>query len=204
MVDMTIDPGKINSLEDIKKLFKHFKSFKDFVSEFKNEFPIEIVPVVKYIVLLYSEDSFLNQTPPLSLAERRRSAAKIAKLPQVEGQYTAMVKDAVFDLGNSFIFKFIFEYLIRERSHLWQDIITLETQMLENQMLRMRPLDEDKGKDELRAFKDKDAMSEMYKKWRRQLSDLYDEFYGKNEKLRAIHKINRANMATIENYATLV
>jgi hypothetical protein len=203
MEDMAIDPSLIKTPEDVEEKFGHYKSFEKYQHALNELGKMDIVAITKYVVLLYSQDTILNQNPPLSFAERQRSAGTLAKLAQVGGKFTKGIQQFIFEMENRYIFSFIFEYLTRDKKHLWMDIIVLETQMMENQRLRMRPVSEDKGKDELTAFQSKDKLMEMYKGWRKQLGEYYDEFYGDNQKIRAIHKMNRANMAIIENYATL-
>ena len=203
MGDMATDPSKIASKEDVRERFGYLKSYEDFENHMtgmsKSVKEYNIVAVVKYIVLLYSEDTFLNQNPPLTIEERQRSAVRIANLPMKESKVIPIVSTQLLDLGDEYIFKFIFEFLIREKKHLWQEIISLETNMLENQKLRLRPV----GEDDLTAFGKKDALMKMYKGWRKQLHEYYDEFYGQNQQVRAIHKMNRESMAIIENFATL-
>lgn len=200
---MATDPSEITSKEDVRDLFGYFKSYEDFenhlVGMAKSVKSFNVVSVVKYIVLLYSEDTFLNQNPPLTLEERQRSAVRLSGLPMNDSKVITIVATQVVDLGDESIFKFIFEYLIREKKHLWQEIISLETNMLENQKLRLKPV----GDDDMAAFTKKDGLMKMYKGWRKQLHEYYDEFYGQNKNVRAIHKMNRESMAVIENYATL-
>lgn len=203
MGDMATDPSEINSKEDVRELFGYLKSYEDFENHMegmtKSVKSFNVVSVVKYIVLLYSEDSFLNQNPPLTLEERQRSAVRISGLPMNDSKVITIVETQVVDLGDESIFKFIFEYLVREKKHLWQEIVSLETNMLENQKLRMKPVSDDSMSD----FVKKDPLIKMYKVWRKQLHEYYDEFYGQNVNVRAIHKMNRESMAVIENYATL-
>lgn len=201
---MTTDPSKIVSVGDVEDLFGYMASYEDFEKAIsvthKSIKEWKIVSVVSYIVLIYSEDSFLNQNPPLTLEERQLVAAKISKLPtKKNGDFIPLVKTNLFDLKEEHIFKFIFEYLIREKKHLWQEIISLESNMLENQKLRLIPVENN----DLGLMQKKDGLIRIYKGWRKQLAEYYDEFYGQNQQVRTIHKMNRANMAVIENYATL-
>ena len=197
---MAINSNEIKSDAGIKDLFGEYQSFDSFMGQTK-ALQLDVVQVTKFIVLLYSEDSVLNTRPTKALDERQARAAKMAGFIPKNNRFASKVQINLFDLSDAHIFSFIFEYLTKGKKFLWQDIITLETQMLENQKLRMRPVAEEKGKDDLSASAAKDKMLDLLKKWRAQLEEYYDEFYGDNEKLRAIHRINRDNMATLENYA---
>lgn len=194
---MAIVPSNIKSDDDIKKLFSEYETYQDFLDTLVfHEIPI--IPLVKYIVLLYSEDSTLNIRPPMPLDERQKRALDMSKLSKIG---VKKVRRFVLELQDRRIFEFIFEYLTKQKRFTWQEIITLETQILENQKLRLRPVDEESGKDELMAFEKKGKMTLMYKEWYSTLKEFYDEFYGDNANVRAIHRINRANMASLENIA---
>ena len=155
--------------------------------------------MVKYVILLYSEDSVLNVKPPMGLEERQMRATTLAGFKLYDNQPVVIVKKFLIELEDRNIFEFIFEFLTKQKKFIWQEIITLETQLLENQRLRIRPVDEEKG--ELAAFEKKGKLTVLYKDWYLNLKEMYNEFYGDNENVRAIHRINRSEMASLENMA---
>lgn len=201
--DMSINPTKITTESQAKALFKDYTSYEDFIEGalYLEEKGIEILSTLRYIVYLYSEDSILNVRPPMPLDERQARALELSGIVKRGKEPTEHHKKYLVNLGDRRIFEFIFEFLTKQKKFTWQEIITLETQILENQMLRLRPVDEESGKDELMAFERKGKMTTMYKEWYSILREFYDEFYGDNENVRAIHKINRGNMASLENIA---
>ena len=84
---------------------------------------------------------------------------------------------------------------------MWQDIVTIEHQLLENLRFRLSPVLETDEKKKAAIHVDKHKMTDMGNELRNKLNELYEEFYGDNEKIRTIHRLNREKMATIENYA---
>ncbi len=193
--DMAIVPSHIKAEKDIKKLFREYETYQDLLDTVE-WLKIDPILLVKYIVYLYSEDSILNIRPPMPLDERQARALEMSGLGKMDADW---VKKYVLELQDRRVFEFIFEYLTKQKRFTWQEIITLETQILENQKLRLRPVDEESGKDELMAFEKKGKMTIMYKEWYSTLKEFYDDFYGDNQNVRAIHRINRANMASLEN-----
>ena len=195
--EMAINPDRIISEPTIKNIFGEYECYSDLKFAMGLMTDLRMEEVVKYIVLLYSEDSILNTRPPMPLDERQARALELAGLKEISPEN----RKALIELHNRPLFEFIFEYLTKQKKFVWQEIITLETQILENQKLRMRPVDADGSKDELSSFEKKGKMTIMYKQWYLALKESYDEFYGDNENVRAIHRINRANMASLENIA---
>ena len=199
--DMLIDPSQINTREDVNRLFGKYKSYEELLVGLELLREIDLVKLAKYTVALYSEDSILNVRPPMSLAERQLRAIQIAGFKTVDNEPIPIVRRFMVELDSRELFEFIFEYLTKQKRFVWQEIVSLETQLLENQKLRMRPVDEEKGQAELAAFEKKGKLTILYKEWYTQLKEAYNEFYGDNENVRAIHRINRANMASLENLA---
>lgn len=197
--EMMIDPDQIKENSDIRDVFRDNPHLDDFLKHTKSLHKIEPVPLAKYIILLYCEDTVLNVRPPMPLEERQYKAASMSKLVRKNAQPSEVIKDVVFALNDRIIFEFIFAFYTRQRNFLYQDIIALEHNMLENQKLRLRPVTEEKG--DLAAFAKKNDLMKLFKEWRVQLAEYYDEFYGDNDNIRAIHKLNRENMATLENMA---
>jgi hypothetical protein len=196
---MMINPDSIKTTEDVEQLFKEYKTLEDLIVGLELLKEIDLVKLVKYVITLYSDDSILNVRPPMSLDERQVRAIQMSGFKLYDNQPIAIVKRFLIDLDSRQIFEFIFEYLSKQKKFVWQEIITLETQLLENQRLRMRPVDEEKG--ELAAFEKKGKLTIMYKDWFLNLKEMYNEFYGDNDNLRAIHRINRAEMSSLENLA---
>lgn len=199
--DMVINPSNINTKDDVDSLFGRYKSYEDLLVALELLREIDIIKLVKYVIVLYSEDSILNVRPPMSLEERQMRAVQIAGFKTYDNEPVKIVRQFLVDLDSREIFEFIFEYLTKQKKFIWQEIISLETQLLENQKLRMRPVDEEKGKDEMAAFEKKGKLTVLYKEWYTALKEAYNDFYGDNDNVRAIHRINRENMALLENFA---
>ena len=197
--EMLINPDEIKTVQDVEERFATYKTFEDLLVGLELLQEIDLVKLVKYIVLLYSDDSTLNVKPPMGLEERQARASQMAGFKMYDNQPVVIVKKYLIELESRQIFEFIFEFITKQKKFVWQEIITLETQLLENQRLRMRPVDEEKG--ELAAFEKKGKLTIMYKDWYQNLKEMYNEFYGDNENVRAIHRINRAEMASLENMA---
>ena len=203
--DMNINIRSIKTLPDVKRIFSYYQSYKDLVTSIAFS-GLDLVNVVQYVVLLYSEDSILNTRPPQPIDERMMRAAKLAKLLNLkafheEDRIPSRVKSFLFELKDPGTFQFIFEYLTREKKFLWQDIVTIEHQLLENLRFRLSPVLETDEKKKAAIHVDKHKMTDMGNELRNKLNELYEEFYGDNEKIRTIHRLNREKMATIENYA---
>ena len=195
--DMAINPSEIHAEEDVQAIFGKYKKYEEFAIELDLIKDLDIVKAIRYMVLLYSEDSVLNTRPPMPLEERQIRAVQLAGLKLYDNQPVKSVQMFLIQLDSRAIFEFIFEFLTKQKKFVWQEIITLETQILENQKLRMKPVDvEDLG-----GFEKKGKLTIMNKDWYNSLKEFYNEFYGDNQQLRAIHKINRANMASLENMA---
>jgi hypothetical protein len=198
--DMAINPAEIPNHEAAVELFIEYQTFIPLI-ESLTDLGLDVYASMRYIVLLYSEDSLLNVRPPIPLEERQIRALDMAGFKLNDGRPSEEVSLYLMTLQDRRVFEFIFEYLARQKKFVWQEIITLETRIMENQMLRLRPVDEKSGKDEMVAFEKKGALTKMYKEWYGSLKETYDDFYGDNENVRAIHRINRANMASLENLA---
>lgn len=92
--------------------------------------------VVKYIVLLYSQDSILNRKPMPPLAERRERAVDLSDLKASD----QTVIDNLFDLFNEKIRDVIIDYLIYQNRSVWTERCIIEAQIQENQRIRFKPI----------------------------------------------------------------
>jgi len=195
MEAMAISPDDFTTVHSVEATFEGYQSLTSFIGQTTALEGIDPVRVAKFIVLLYSEDSILNTRPPKSFDERQAIAAKRSGFEPKDGKFDPSVQINLFDLADAHVFEFVFEYLTKQKKMLWIDIITLESQMLENVRVRLSPVTDAK------AAAEKDKLLNMFGKHRTKLGDYYDEFYGDNDQIRAIHQINRDNMATLENFA---
>ena len=199
--EMSINIDTLDSREAIGAVFEEYETYEDLTLFLETVFGVNLEEVIKYTILIYSEDSLLNTRPPMPLEERQIRAMGLIGIEMKDGEVPAILRTHLLNLDNRQVFEFVFEYLTKQKKFVWQEIMTLETQILENQRLRLRPVNEESGKDELMAFEKKGKMTIMYKEWYQSLKEMYDEFYGDNDNVRAIHRINRSNMATLENIA---
>jgi len=91
---------------------------------------------LRYIVILYSHDSFLNIKNPLPLEDRKIQALSFAKLDR-----TPEIEDELLDLNNDLILRMILDFLMAQKNPIWTDIITKEHELEEAIKLRLTPVD---------------------------------------------------------------
>ena len=153
-IDILSVEGNKDVLHEIKSL-NRIESFKNYKGTLGGG--MDRNKVIKYIVLLYSKDSILNEKVAVPLEDRQLKAADLAKFDRDKNNNfkDKRVQEWLFELKNDEIFEMVFEFLIFLDDALWREIVTLEHELKEYHMLRMKPLE---GKD------DKDLMTATEKK----------------------------------------
>lgn len=193
---MAINPFDIETYTDARKYLKDIKGLQQ-LNEFcsvKKYLPLQ--STLRYIILIYSKDSFLNKKPMRPLPERQDKAARLAGFERTKNEkYHSQVRFALFELNSEQIFDFVFNYLIYQKSHVWSEICALEYQLAENQRIRMTASDDMKDMDK------KANLTRYNKEWYNTLKEYQVEFYGDHEEVRSAFDIHRSGLVTIELYA---
>lgn len=141
---------------------------------------IEKPKLVRYIVALYSYDSFLNHRTPIPLQERKQRALSFAEI-----QPSNDVTNELLLLENDLILKMIQDYLIAQRNNIWTEIVTTEQQYEEAVRLRLQPIKRaDKDKDQLAAAELKKKLRLDCKEMQVDLERFYNQFYLDHEDLK--------------------
>lgn len=156
--------------------------------------------VIKYIVILYSEDSFLNVKPATALEERKLMAADAAGFERnKKNEFNTDVVEKLFNLRSIHVVQVAVDYLIFQKKHLWTEITTTEQEYEEFIRLRMDPVSSDSDKDTLMAAEKKDKLRTSCKSMRKDLDSLYHEFFTDNTDLKEVHDVT--DKATLERRA---
>ncbi len=137
--------------------------------------------VVKYIIMVYSYDSFLNKKPMKPLEERKCIAHDIAGFKRIRnGRIDANIRTKLFDLEeNKHIYSMVMDFLIYQNHPLWADICVTEQEYEEYLRKRLAPIKtfKDDPKKELDASEKKDKLREACKRMRADLIGYYTEFF---------------------------
>ena len=139
-------------------------------------FEIGLIPkhnLMRYIIVLYSYDSFLNLRNPIPLSERKQRALSFADIKQTDD-----VVNELLLLENDLILKMIQDFLIAQNNNLWTEIVTTEQQYEEAVRLRLQPIKRgEKDKDALAAADLKKKLRIDCKEMQTDLARFYSQFY---------------------------
>lgn len=156
--------------------------------------------VIKYVVTLYSEDSFLNVKPVTELGERKLMAADASGFERnKKNEFGAEIEEKLFKLGSIHVLQMIVDYLIYQKKHLWTEIVTTEQEYEEYIRLRMDPVSSDSDKDTLMAAEKKGKLRGDCKMMRKDILAYYHEFFTDNTDVKDLHEVK--DKATLENKA---
>jgi hypothetical protein len=159
---------------------------------------LDLSKVDKYIELLYSPDSVLNNNQD-TLKERQLKAADMAGFKRnKDGYFDKVLVEELFNLKNEDHVKKILAFLKKKNNQLWTDIVVTESELEELFRHRLTPVSDDKDKDNLGSLKMKAELGNITAKRRKDLQSFYNEFFGKNEDLKAVAK---AKSFTLEDLA---
>lgn len=151
---------------------------------------IDKTKLARYIVMLYSFDSILNQRNPIPLEQRKVRALHFAGLKQ-----TDQVKRELMGLENDGILRMIQDFLIAQDNYLWMEIVATEQQYQEAFVLRMQPIDKNaKDKDILDASAKKRLLSQHCKEMTNDLKANYKKFYAGHEDLREQVRVRASSL----------
>lgn len=150
----------------------------EFLSEIHswNTCNIDIVSkdkLVRYLVILYSYDSFLNKKNPTPLGERKKKALAFAGIENSE-----IITANLLDLENDVVLLMVQDFLIAQRNNIWTEIATTEQQYEEAIRLRLQPIKRDAvDSSQLSAASKKKALRIDCKEMIGELDILYRKFY---------------------------
>lgn len=196
---MAFDVDSVSDNKDIlteMPKLKEFSSFKGYSGSMGGG--MNRNRVIKYIVLMYSHDTVLNQRPPLELNDRKLRAAEIAGFEREKsGKFRKIIVDQLFHLitpkkdddesdvkkikYSHSILDMVFEYLKAQKSHIWTEICTQEQELDEYIRLRLQPVSDDKDKDTLIALEKKDKLRASCKAMLKDLANYYKDFFADHD-----------------------
>ena len=162
---------------------------------------VGVVPkskLLRYIVVLYSHDSFLNKRNPIPLAKRKQSALKFA---EIEG--SDEVTNQLLLLENELILKMVLDFLIAQRHNLWTDIVTTEQQYEEAIRLRLKPIkDTTKDRDALTSATLKKALRLDSKEMQHDLDTFYRKFYTDHNDVKEMVRVKATSIERLAKSTT--
>lgn len=182
---MRYDIDKYSPSEDIFyniPELRDIKSFKDYPGSRAGELNRD--HVIRYIILLYSEDSILNKRPMPPLKERKTQAATIAGFPKKgpKKEFVVAVKRKLFELDSERIVAMIFDYLIAQKNWTWNEICTIEQMLEEYTKIRLAPIKEDAEKGfDIQAAKRKSDLTKDSEEMLKKLESYYKDFFKNHE-----------------------
>lgn len=194
----------ICSIEDKKNVLYNFpelkeiESFRDYPGAAGGELNQDMV--VKYVVILYSEDSFLNTRPAKELGDRKLMAAEAAGFPRnKQNEFEEDVTTKLFNLSSFEVLRMAVDYLIFQKKHLWTEIVTTEQEYEEYIRLRLDPVSSEHDKDTLMAADKKSKLRSDCKMMLKDLKVMYKEMFTDNSDVEELHDIK--DKATLERRA---
>lgn len=133
-----------------------------------------------YICLLYDYRSDLLEEYPSDLKARKEAAAITAGFERdKKGEFPKRIQD-VMDMKDEDATNAILRFLKVQKHQVWVEIVVCEEELQQYQKIRFKALDE-KDEDIYGSAKKKDTLLEASEKRRKQLKELYTEFYGDNK-----------------------
>lgn len=180
-IDVDSYPPEVHLFSTIPGL-KHIPSWK-----YKGR--MEHNKLCKYIIYVYSMDSYLNKirTP---LEERKKKALLHAGFKMNElGEFDGEVMNFIYHLQSDEILNIVHDYLRYQNETVWSEIIITEHEVDEATRIRLKPMEtEDKKGAEL-----KKRLREDVKDMNDYLDGLYRKFYSDH-----IDVKNRKRATTLE------
>lgn len=157
--------------------------------------------IIRYIVILYSVDSFLNKKPVIPLQERQFRAADLAGFNRdKDGHFKEVVETGIFQLQDQKVFEMVFQYLVFQHNILWREICTCESELEEFHRLRMKPVEGDDDKDIIAANEKKDKLWKGCQDRIKYLEACYSKFFNDDSEIKS-HTKKAMKRNTIEDWA---
>lgn len=141
---------------------------------------VERPKLFRYMVALYSHDSFLNKRNQISLNDRKLQALHFAGI-----EMSGDIESNLLNLENDIVLLMVQDFLIAQNNNLWTEIVTTEQQYEEAVRLRLQPIDKKaKDKDQLDAAAKKKALRNDCKEMVAEIDRLYGKFYADHDDAR--------------------
>jgi hypothetical protein len=156
--------------------------------------------VVKYVVILYSLDSFLNVKPVTVLEERKLMAADAAGFKRNKNNdFDVEIQEKLFNLRSLHVLNMIVDFLKFQNRYLWTSIVSTEQALYESTKIIMTPVSDDKDKDNVTSMKSKLQLIPLNQETKKTLDALYHEFFTDNTDVKELHDVK--DKATLEKRA---
>lgn len=176
--DVLSIPKGGNVLHKFKDL-ERIQSFKNYPGTTGGELNQDLV--IKYVVLLYSTDSFLNGRPIIALNERKMIAAdESGFVRNKNNEFNENVTTKLFELRSTYVFDMIMEFLAFQNNSLWISICSTEQALIESNKIIMQPVQDDKDKDNVASMKNKLQLIPINADTEKILKSLYHDFFNDN------------------------
>lgn len=182
----------IDDYEDSVDLISQIPQLKNLVSWRSYSGRIERNPLCKYIIYLYSGDTYLNKVR-IPLEERKKKALLHAGFKMNDlGEFDGEVMNFVYNLGSEEVLTMVHDYLRFQNDSVWTEIVISETEVDEATKIRLRPMEsEDKKSADL-----KQRLREQCREINSYLETLYKRFYNDHTDVK-----NRKRATTLESLA---
>ncbi|KYG76440.1 hypothetical protein AWW68_19540 [Roseivirga spongicola] len=187
---------------DILEHFKDLKAIDSFAAYAGQMKPngLNRNALITYIILVYSHDSFLHQSPKYKFEEfskRMIVAADLAGLERLvkEDGFKKNVDKRLFNLEEDEFVLMILEYLRFQSKSDWSEWCILQHELMENNKIRMSPIQEDKDKDQIAAQEKKAKFRAESEKIREALKTYELKIFGDRDRL--------VQVQSAQNYFTI-
>ncbi len=177
--------------------YPQLKSIKSF-TEYKgiSKGGLDSDKVIRYIIILYSEDSPLSKKPLPPLEERKYRAADLAgfKRDKKTDDFNENIVEQLFLLGDDEVIDMAMGYLQYLHSDLWIEINIIAQELEEYRRIRITPVNADADKDLLTAIEKKDKLRVSSGNMVKQLKEYTDIFYGDSLDLKSKSQKKRSTL----------
>lgn len=166
-----------------------------------NDTGLETNKVIAYIVILYSQDSILNQEPMPSLEERQLKSADLAGFKRTaSGEHLKKMTDILFPLDNDGLQKMVLDFLIFQNNMLWDEIVIDEQYRYTLMKEMLSESNDSKSKDRTATLEKKSKLRDEITKIRLALDERYKEMFRDAAELITVARQELA-MTTLESLA---
>ena len=179
---------------DTYPALKMIKSFPLYSEE--SSYGLKRDLVIRYIILLYSEDSILSKKPLAPLEERKFRALDLAGFERssLNGDYHEDIVESLLLLNDDIVVDMVMDYLQYLHNDIWTEINIISQELEEYRRIRMSPVSAEHDKDLIVAIEKKDKLRLSSETMVKQLKEYQDIFYGDNLDLKAKSKKKRKTL----------
>ncbi len=191
--DVCAIPDGENVLHNIPQL-KKVKAFVDYKGSTKGGLNQD--KVIKYIVLLYSDDSPLSKKPLAPLEDRKYHAADMAgfKREKKTEDFREKIIEQLFLLNDEDVVNMVIEYLTMLHNDVWSEIVITQQELEEYRRIRIAPVSAQYDKDLIMAIEKKDKLRASCDDMIKKLKEYTDIFYGDHNDLKSKSKKQRITL----------